>query len=145
MLDPDPMTTRSAPVDEEPADDSAISRMLEQCRRHIDRVQPEDLEQVMAGGALVVDVRPSEQRRAYGELPGALVIDRNVLEWRLDPTSPWRWPGSDDPDRRIVIVCQQGYSSTLAAYTLHELGLSRVADLAGGYEAWSAQQVPGRS
>ena len=119
-------------------DGSAIGRMLAECRRHLDRVAPEDLERELAAGALVVDIRPLEQRRADGDLPGAVVIDRTVLEWRLDPTSPHRWRGSDDPDRRIVLVCNEGYSSTLAAATLRELGLSRVGDLAGGFQAWAA-------
>jgi rhodanese-related sulfurtransferase len=111
--------------------------MLAECRRQIDRVPAEDLERELAEGAVVVDIRPSEQRVAHGELPGAVVIDRNVLEWRLDPTSPHRWAGADEPDRRIIIVCNEGYSSTLAASTLRELGLPDVADLVGGFQAWA--------
>lgn len=122
----------------DPDDGSAIGRMLAECRRDIDRVQPEDLEREMAAGAVVVDIRPLEQRRADGDLPGAVVIDRNVLEWRLDPTSPHRWQGSDDPDRRIILVCNEGYSSSLAAATLRRLGLTRVGDLAGGFRGWAA-------
>ncbi len=112
--------------------------MMAECRRHFDQVAPEDLERELALGALVVDIRPGEQRRADGELPGAVVIERNVLEWRLDPTSPFRRQGSDDPAQRIVIVCNEGYSSTLAAFSLQQLGLSRVSDLAGGFQAWAA-------
>ena len=116
---------------------SAVDRLLTECRRHIDRVQPADLEREVAAGALVVDIRPSEQRSADGPLPDAVVIDRNVLEWRLDPTSPHRLHGHDDPGRRIVLVCNEGYGSSLAAYTLTRLGLRDVADLVGGFEAWS--------
>lgn len=119
-------------------DGSAISWLLEESRRGLERVDPAELESVLAAGALVVDIRPIEQRTRDGELPGAVVIDRSVLEWRLDPTSPHRLPLSDDPDRRIVVVCSQGYSSSLAAHTLQRLGLSNATDLSGGYQAWLA-------
>ena len=120
------------------ADGSAIACMLDQCQQALDRVEPADLEAVAAAGALVVDMRPVQQRLRDGELPGAIVVDRNVLEWRLDPTSPYRLAIADDPDRRIVLVCNEGYSSSLAAHTLQQLGLRRATDLAGGFTAWSA-------
>jgi len=94
------------------------------------------LAQVVADGAVVVDIRPIHQRERDGELPDAVVIDRTVLEWRLDPTSPYRLPLSDSADRRIVIVCNEGYSSSLAARTLQELGLVNATDMIGGYQAW---------
>lgn len=125
-------------------DDSAIGDLLARCRREIDRVAPADLGAELAAGALVVDTRPVEQRTADGELPGAVVIDRNVLEWRLDPTSPHRIDEMADPGRRVVIVCNEGYSSSLAAATLHRLGLTDVADLAGGFQAWAAWRDRGR-
>jgi rhodanese-related sulfurtransferase len=115
---------------------SAIARLLDECRVGVDRVRPEDLGAEMAAGALVVDTRPLEQRQRDGELPGALVIDRNVLEWRLDPTSPDRLQGHDDHDRRVIVVCNEGYSSSLAAATLRRLGLARATDLVGGFQAW---------
>ena len=90
----------------------------------------------MAAGALVVDTRPVEQRERDGELPGAVVVDRNVLEWRLDPTSPHRIPEATDVGRRVIVVCNEGYSSSLAAATLQQLGLHRATDLVGGYQAW---------
>lgn len=99
-------------------------------------MRPEDLATEIAAGALVVDIRPSQSRMLEGDLPGAIVIERTVLEWRLDPTSPDRIPESDDPERRVVIVCNEGYSSSLAASTLRELGLRRATDLVGGYRAW---------
>jgi rhodanese-related sulfurtransferase len=92
----------------------------------------------MAAGALVVDTRPVDQRDRDGDLPGAVVIDRNVLEWRLDPSSSHRLPIADDHSRRIVVVCNEGYSSSLAAYTLQRLGLTRATDLIGGFQAWAA-------
>ncbi len=122
---------------------SRIDALLAEARAGLDRVPPHELAAEMAAGALVVDTRPVEQRRQDGELPGALVIDRNVLEWRLDPTSPHRLPEASDPDRRVVVVCNQGFSSSLAAATLRRLGLSRATDLAGGYQAW-LRDVPGQ-
>ena len=118
------------------SDGSAIASMLAECQQALDRVEPADLAAVAAGGALVIDMRPVQLRLRDGELPGAVVVDRNVLEWRLDPTSPYRLAVSDDPDRHIVLVCNEGYSSSLAAATLRELGLERATDLVGGYQAW---------
>jgi rhodanese-related sulfurtransferase len=120
------------------ADGSAISRLLAESRRGLDRVEPADLAAVQAAGALVVDIRPVEQRQRDGELPNAVLIDRNVLEWRLDPTSPHRLALAHDPDRRIVLVCNEGYSSSLAAHTLQRLGLPHATDLRGGYQAWAS-------
>ena len=119
-------------------DGSAIARLLEESRRDLARVEPADLDSLTAAGALVVDIRPVELRDRDGELPGAVVIDRNVLEWRLDPTSPHRLPGMDDPDRTVVLVCNEGYASSLAAHTLQQLGMRNATDLAGGYQAWLA-------
>ena len=115
-----------------------IDGLLDDARRGLDRVEPVDLAKEMAAGALVVDTRPADQRGRDGELPGAVVIDRNALEWRLDPTCPHRIPESSDPDRRIIIVCNEGFSSSLAAATLRQLGLRRATDLAGGFQAWRA-------
>ena len=106
---------------------------------------PEQLAAEQAGGALVVDTRPLDQRTRDGDLPGAVVIDRNVLEWRLDPTSPSRLDGFDDPDRRVIIVCNEGYSSSLSADTLRRLGLPRATDLVGGYQAWKTVTMPPES
>ena len=105
-------------------------------RARLDRVEPKDLATELAAGALVVDTRPVEQRERDGALPGAIVIDRNVLEWRLDPACPNRIPEASY-DRRVIIVCNQGFSSSLAAAMLREIGLTRATDLAGGFEAWA--------
>lgn len=121
-------------------DGSAIERLLEEARRDLDRVHAEDLAAEVAAGAMVVDTRPVAQRAADGELPGAVVVDRNVLEWRLDPSSPHRLPEADDPQRRIIVVCNEGYSSSLAAHTLRELGLANATDLVGGFQAWLDQR-----
>ena len=114
---------------------SAIARHLERARGRLYRVQPEDLADEVAAGALVVDIRPESDRVRDGELPGAVVIERIHLEWRLDPTSPDRLDGADE-DRRIVVVCNEGYASSLAAVTLQDLGLVDATDLVGGFRAW---------
>jgi rhodanese-related sulfurtransferase len=119
---------------------SAIARLLAQVRAQVDRVPVSELAGEQAAGALLVDTRPVEQRQRDGELPGAVVIDRNVLEWRLDPTSPDRIPEMDDPHRRVIVVCNEGYSSSLAAATLRQLGVA-ATDLEGGMQAWLAEQA----
>jgi rhodanese-related sulfurtransferase len=115
----------------------AIDALLEESRRRLARVHPVDLATEIGDGALVVDIRPIEQRQRDGELPGAIMIDRNVLEWRLDPTCPHHIPPVTNADTRIILVCNEGYSSSLAAATLQRLGLSRATDLQGGFQAWS--------
>ena len=133
------MTTSSS--DDVPA----VDRLLDRARATLERVLPEDLETELADGAWLVDIRPVEQRERDGSLPRATVVDRNVLEWRLDPTSPHRLPDAGDPGRRIILVCNEGYSSSLAAATLQELGLRRATDLVGGYQALlSLDFMPGR-
>jgi rhodanese-related sulfurtransferase len=118
-------------------DRSAIDERLEVAQARIaPRASASDLHEEIAGGALVVDTRSSAQRERDGELPGAVVIERNVLEWRLDPTSPHRIAEMDRPDRRVIVVCDEGYGSSLAAAGLLDLGLTNVTDLAGGYQAW---------
>ena len=114
----------------------SIDELLDQARRTLaPRVNPEELDAAKQRGALIVDIRPVEQRQRDGELDGAVVIDRNVLEWRLDPASQHRIHEVTGYDREIVIVCNQGYASSLAAATLQQLGMHRATDLAGGYEA----------
>ena len=114
-----------------------IDDLLEQARAKLDRVTVSDLENELERGALLVDTRPSEQRERDGTIPGALIIDRNVLEWRLDPESENRI-AETSYDRKIVLFCNEGYSSSLAAATLRELGLD-ATDLVGGYQAWLAK------
>jgi rhodanese-related sulfurtransferase len=116
---------------------AAIDRLLARARAAIaPRRGPADLAAVRAGGGLVVDIRPVELRERDGALPGTLVVDRNQLEWRLDPTCPDRLDAVTGPDQTIVLVCDEGYASSMAAATLRELGLRRATDLDGGYQAW---------
>jgi rhodanese-related sulfurtransferase len=93
---------------------------------------------------VLVDIRPSEQRMAEGEVPGAIIIGRNVLEWRLDPRSEARIPALARPDARIIVMCSEGYASTLAAASLRRIGLRDATDLDGGFQAWQAAGLPTR-
>lgn len=125
-------TTRDGPR-------SRIDNVLDDARRRISpRPSPADLPGLIDAGALVVDIRPVEQRERDGALPGALVLDRNVLEWRLDPTSAHCCSEASGltPATPIVIVCDEGYASSLAAAALCDLGLEGATDLDGGYRAW---------
>jgi rhodanese-related sulfurtransferase len=117
---------------------SAIDELLARARAGLHRVNPANLAAEQDAGALVVDIRPVEQRSRDGDIPGAVIVNRNVLEWRLDPTCPYRGPYATGPDLRVVIVCNEGFSSSLAAATLQELGLRRATDLVGGFQAWRA-------
>jgi rhodanese-related sulfurtransferase len=120
-----------------------IEEVLEAARARLpERPGPEDLDAIWDAGGLIVDIRPIEQRQRDGELPGSQVIDRNVLEWRLDPASGHRIDAVTGYDQVIVIVCNEGYASSLAAATLHDLGLHNATDLAGGYQAWLAHRMP---
>ena len=116
----------------------SIEEILRAARARLDRIEPNALEPERAAGAVIVDIRPVEQRERDGPLPGAIVIDRNVLEWRLDPASEHRIAEVTDYGTRIVIVCNEGYSSSLAAALLHDVGLHRATDLVGGFQAWLA-------
>ncbi len=120
----------------------AIDALLEQSRHGLDRVEPADLATEVDRGALVVDIRPVEQRQRDGDMPGAIVIDRNVLEWRLDPTCPHHIAAVTDAGARIILVCNEGYSSSLAAATLRRLGLHHATDLRGGFQAWAEDTDP---
>jgi rhodanese-related sulfurtransferase len=121
---------------------SAIDRRLAEARALITSIAPSKAEALRAAGALFVDTRRREQRDEFGVIPGALVIDRNVLEWRLDPTSETRDPTAAAHTGPIVVFCQQGYSSILAVAELQGLGVPEVYDLSGGFEAWSAAGLP---
>lgn len=124
-------------------DPSAIGKLLARARSNLDRVPVEDLADEVAQGAILIDIRPLEQRRRDGGLPGAIVVDRNVLEWRLDPSSPHRLPIATSADVRFIIVCNEGYSSSLAAAALHEMGLRSATDLVDGFQAWRTFSAPG--
>ena len=117
-------------------DTRSIEEILAAARTRLDRVKPEELETERKAGAVIIDIRPIEQRARDGELPGAIVIDRNVLEWRLDPVCEHHIADVADYDTRIVIVCNEGYQSSLAAALLRDVGLHRATDLVGGFQAW---------
>lgn len=115
-------------------------------RRRIERVTPTGLADFVGRHGIVADIRPDAQRAVEGFLPGAVIVERNVLEWRFDPFGAHRLPGFHDRHQPVVIVCSAGYASSLAAASLVELGLTKVADLDGGYLAWRdwAATVAGR-
>jgi rhodanese-related sulfurtransferase len=121
---------------------SSIDRVLEAARARLRRLDPSEALAAAERGALLVDIRPEASRRAEGGLPGAVVVERTVLEWRLDPTSPDRLPQFSDRDAHIVIVCNEGYSSSLAAASLQDLGLVNATDLDGGFRAWKRAGLP---
>jgi rhodanese-related sulfurtransferase len=119
---------------------TTIDELLADARAAIaPRLRADDLAAAFERGALVIDTRPADQRERDGELAGAIVVDRNVLEWRLDPTSANRLPQVAHHDHEVVIVCNEGYSSSLAAATLRSLGLHRATDLDGGFQALLAR------
>jgi len=119
-----------------------IDRALERARRRISRIEPHQAAAEQARGALLVDTRTEAQRLRDGAVPGALVIDRTVLEWRLDPTSPNCIPEATNHDVRVIVICAEGYSSSLAAASLQELGMRNATDVIGGFAAWKASGLP---
>ena len=125
-----------------PADDSAIARHLAHAREGLSRISAREAHDEMREGALLVDTRTFEQRRVQGDVPGALCIDRTVFEWRLDPTGPWCIPQVTGPDARIIVMCRQGFSSSLAAASLQSIGLHNATDIVGGFEAWRDAGLP---
>jgi rhodanese-related sulfurtransferase len=122
-----------------------IDDMLVNARRRLHRITPQQASAEQAAGALLVDTRTAEQRQRDGDIPGALVIDRTVFEWRLDPTSPSRIPEARDHGIRVIVICHAGFSSSLAAASLQDLGLVNATDVIGGFEAWKAAGLPVRT
>jgi rhodanese-related sulfurtransferase len=120
---------------------SRIDKVVDEARAGLDRVTPENAALLQARGALLVDIRPHAFRAAEGEIPDAVIIERNVLEWRLDPESPWRIPEVSE-DSVVVVVCNEGAASSLAARDLQGVGLPNATDLIGGYRAWLAAGLP---
>ena len=119
-----------------------VDALLEQARAGLRRLTPHETVEAVRNGALLIDTRTEPQRREEGELPGAIVIDRTVLEWRLDPASAWRIPEATGYAREIVVVCRQGYSSSLAAASLQTLGLRQATDMIGGVQGWREAGLP---
>ncbi|MFC3522082.1 rhodanese-like domain-containing protein [Streptomonospora nanhaiensis] len=121
----------------------AVARLLERRRARLVRLAPREAARARDEGAVLVDIRPQADRAAEGAIPGALVVERNVLEWRLDPTSPDRLPGpAGSADTRVVLFCNEGYASSLAAADLLDLGRPGATDMVGGFRAWAAEGLP---
>lgn len=120
---------------------SRIDRILDDARSRLTRMSAHDVPAALARGAILVDIRPQAQRDREGDVPAALVIERNVLEWRCDPTSDARLPQAVDDDVEWVVLCSEGYTSSLAAAALLDLGLHRSTDVIGGYHALKAEGV----
>ncbi|MEU1812194.1 rhodanese-like domain-containing protein [Micromonospora aurantiaca (nom. illeg.)] len=119
-----------------------VDALLEQARAGLRRLTPHETVEAVRGGALLIDTRTEAQRREEGELPGAIVIDRTVLEWRLDPASAWRIAEATGYDREVIVVCREGYSSSLAAASLQTLGLRQATDMIGGVQGWREAGLP---
>jgi rhodanese-related sulfurtransferase len=116
--------------------------LVTQARERIQRVSPMQAFERVAQGALLVDIRPAAQREAHGGVREAVIIERNVLEWRLDPSGSWRIPEVTDHERQVLVLCQEGYASSLAAASLAALGYRNVGDVIGGFAAWQAAGLP---
>ncbi|RBM20727.1 rhodanese-like domain-containing protein [Streptomyces sp. PT12] len=119
-----------------------IDAHLAHARRDLDRVTPQEAHEAAREGAVLVDTRPEFQRAADGTIPGALLIERNHLEWRCDPSSGASVPEATSRDVRWIVLCDEGYASSLAAASLRAIGLPRATDLAGGFQAWRAAGLP---
>ncbi|WP_405996343.1 rhodanese-like domain-containing protein [Streptomyces sp. NBC_00986] len=120
-----------------------IDELLERVRAGYDRIEAQAAyDAARDGDALLVDIRYAALRDHDGLIPGALVVERNELEWRLDPRGSHRAPEATGHDVRVVVICNEGYASTLAAASLHRLGLHRATDLVGGFQAWKAAGLP---
>ncbi|MBW5422153.1 sulfurtransferase [Streptomyces sp. BG9H] len=119
-----------------------IDELLERVRLGLDRVTPQEAYDIAEAGGLLVDIRYAALRERDGLIPGALVVERNELEWRLDPQGSHRAPEATGHDLRTVVICNEGYASSLAAASLRQLGLRHATDLVGGFQAWRAAGLP---
>ena len=122
----------------------SADELLGQARCGLDRLSPERAQAALLVGALLIDIRSEVQRERDGVIPGSRFIARNVLEWRCDPASPWRDEAVTDAGARIILICNEGYQSSLAAATLQQLGLIDATDVIGGFQAWKAAGLPVR-
>jgi rhodanese-related sulfurtransferase len=132
----------SAPTLTRPSGARTIDDLLAEARARIVRVTPHEAAARIAKGAHLVDIRPAAQRRREGEVPGSLIVERNVLEWRFDPASEARLPHATGYDVDVIVLCSEGYTSSLAADALRTLGLHRATDVIGGFHAWAAAGLP---
>jgi rhodanese-related sulfurtransferase len=129
-------------VSSRPEGARSIYEILAAARSRLTRVTPEQAFAELSSGAVLIDIRPAWIRAAEGEVPGSVVIERNHLEWRLDPESDGRLGLATGYDVRPIVICQEGYTSSLAAAALQDLGLARATDVDGGYAAWLAAGLP---
>jgi diaminopropionate ammonia-lyase len=127
---------------EGPTGRRTIDTMLGQARTHLERLGPQEANHAAAAGALLIDIRSDHQREADGVVPGAIYFPRNVLEWRCDPASEGHDPRVDSLDRQVIVMCNEGYASSLAAVTLQQIGFANATDLDGGFQAWRAAGLP---
>ena len=132
----------SAPTLTRPTGARTIDDLLAEARTRIVRVTPHEAAARVAAGAYLVDIRPAAQRQREGEVPGSLIVERNVLEWRFDPASEARLPEATGYDVDVIILCSEGYTSSLAGDALVSLGLHRATDVIGGFLAWAAAGLP---
>jgi rhodanese-related sulfurtransferase len=116
--------------------------LLAEARRQLRRLEPQEAQRALSEGAHLVDIRSDRQRGADGVIPEARYVPRNVLEWRLDPESPHRDPELGRPDARVMLICNEGYQSSLAAATLQRFGLADATDVVGGFQAWRDAGLP---
>lgn len=123
-------------------DGHPLDRFLTRARARLARLQPQQASDAVRAGALLVDIRPEFQRRRDGEIPDAIVVERNHLEWRLHPASSGRIEEAVDDDVHWIVICDEGYASSLAAATLQQIGLRRATDVIGGFRAWRAASLP---
>jgi rhodanese-related sulfurtransferase len=119
-----------------------VEDLLAEARSELSRLEPVEASSALASGALLVDIRAESQRERDGVVPGAVFIPRNVLEWRCDPHSAWRDERVADPSGRLIVMCDEGFQSSLAAATLRQLGLEQASDMIGGFQAWRAAGLP---
>jgi len=119
-----------------------IDEVLTAARARLRRLTPEEAFAEFSRGAVLVDIRPQAQRAREGGIPGAVIVERNVLEWRFDPASEARLPWVRGYDQRVIVFCSEGYTSSLAAAALQDLGLAGATDVAGGFLAWAADGLP---
>jgi rhodanese-related sulfurtransferase len=121
---------------------TTIDELLAAARRRLKRLDPAAARAATRSGATLIDIRADSQIARDGTIPGALVIPRNVLEWRLDPSSGHRHPDAPGLAKPVILLCNEGYQSSLAAATLQELGFTRATDLDGGFQAWREAGLP---
>jgi rhodanese-related sulfurtransferase len=120
----------------------SIDEILAEARTRLDRVGPDEAHAAMSHGAVLVDIRTQAQRAEQGHVPGAVHVERNVLEWRFDPQAASRLPQATGYDVQVILFCVDGYASSLAAVDLQKLGLARATDLDGGFHAWERAGLP---